>query len=78
METGTFPDKALADYINDKFIPIKYESGMDAEQFKRFNVMGIPAFVVLDAEGNELSRFIGFQAPEQLMDELDKIRAGSG
>lgn len=74
METGTFPDKALADYINGNFVPVKYESGMDAEQFKRFNVMGIPAFVVLDAEGNELSRFIGLQSPAQLIEELDKAR----
>ena len=56
METGTFLDGGIQDFISKYFVPLKYESGKDGEQFMRFDVRGTPTFVVLDSEGNESPR----------------------
>ncbi len=75
METGTFPDEKLMQYINDFFLPVRYVSGPDADQFARFAVTAEPAFLVLDAEGNELYRKIGFFEADLLIEQLEKARA---
>ncbi|MDO8283056.1 MAG: hypothetical protein Q7U10_10625 [Thermodesulfovibrionia bacterium] len=74
METGTFPDKALQDYLEKNFISVKFETGIDAEQFLQFDVKGTPAFIVLDSKGDEIYRKIGFFEPGQLMEQLEKSR----
>jgi hypothetical protein len=60
METGTFQQDRVVEYINRHFVPLKYESGRDAEQFQRFAVRATPTFIVLDSGGNELFRETGY------------------
>jgi thioredoxin-related protein len=74
MEAGTFPNKELQEYLERHFVPVKYVSGPDAEQFTRFNVFIEPAFLVLDADGNEVYRKIGFFEADLLIEQLDKAR----
>ena len=74
MEAGTFPDEKLKQYIKSHFIPGKFRSGIDADQFNRFGVTAEPAFIVLDAEGNEVYRKIGFFEADLLIDQLAKAR----
>lgn len=74
METGTFPNVPLIEYIENNFVPLKFISGPDAEQFYRFGVTVEPAFIVLDAEGNEVYRKIGFFEADSLIQQLEKAR----
>lgn len=65
METGTFPKKEVQEIINTSFVPLKFESGRDAEQFLRFGIRATPTFIFLDKEGNELHRVVGaYSAPD--------------
>lgn len=70
METVTFLQENVQDYVNNDFVPLKYSSGNDAEQFRRFDVRMTPTYVVLDAKGNELGRVIGYQAPDEFIDQV--------
>lgn len=74
MGTGTFPDSDLQTYISKYFVPLKYTSGPDAEQFYRFGVAVEPAFIVLDAEGNEIYRKIGYFEADLLAEQLERAR----
>ncbi|MBI4844742.1 MAG: hypothetical protein HY809_10595 [Nitrospirae bacterium] len=74
METGTFPDIGLQDYLKKNFVNLKFQSGIDAEQFLRFNVKGTPTFIVIDSEGDEIYRKIGFFEPGPLIEQLEKAR----
>ena len=74
METGTFPDKDLQLEIGAHFIAVKYRSGHDADQFYRFGVSVEPAFLVLDSEGNEIYRKIGYFEPSLLIEQLRKAQ----
>ena len=70
METGTFLQEEIQDYINNNYVALKYNSGPDAEQFKRFDVKMTPTYIVLDAEGNELGRVIGYHTPDEFIDQI--------
>ena len=74
MEAGTFPNKEFQDYIEKYYVPVKYISGPDAEQFYRFNVSIEPTFLVLDKEGNEVYKKIGFFEADLLIKQLEKAR----
>jgi thioredoxin-related protein len=73
METGAFLKDEVIEYINSNYIAMKYESGKDGEQFMRFNVRGTPTFLVLDAEGNEQHRMVGFMGHEELLKQLQRV-----
>jgi hypothetical protein len=70
METVTFLREHVQDYVNDNFVAIKYNSGPDSEQFRRFDISLTPTCVVLDDEGNELGRVIGYQAADEFIEQV--------
>ncbi len=74
MEAGTFPNEHFQQYVDKYFVPLKYISGPDAEQFYRFGISIEPAFLVLDVEGNVLYKKIGYFESDLLIEQLDKAR----
>ena len=78
METGTFLQEDVVSHMKEHFIALKYESGRDAEQFMRFNVRATPTFVVLDAEGSEIDRIVGFYNPDDFIGQLESVRSKKG
>jgi len=74
METGTFLQKDVQDHIRENFIPLKYQTGKDAEQFTRFNVFALPTFVILDSEGDEVYRMVGYYKPEDFIGQMISAR----
>lgn len=70
METGTFPNEDVQKYIKQYFVPLKYESGRDAEQFARFGVFATPSFFILDANGDEVYRMVGYYSPEDFITQF--------
>ena len=40
----------------------------------KYDIKSVPTVVILDSEGEELGRFVGFKTKEQLLEELDKYK----
>lgn len=78
METGTFLNEDVRELINKSFVPLKYESGRDSEQFQRFNVRATPTYVFLNSKGDEIHRLIGYYNAADLIAELEKVGLGAG
>ncbi len=74
MKKCTLITESVKEYIKKYFVPLKYESGRDADQFLRFGVSAKPAFLVLDSEGNEVFRKIGYFDPDLFIGKLEKAR----
>ena len=70
----TLITESVREYIPKYFVFVKYESGIDAEQFMRFDIMAKPAIIVLDSAGNEIFRKIGFFKPGIFIEQLEKTR----
>ena len=74
METGVFPHIEVQEFINQHFVPVKFVSGVDAEQFYRYGVTAVPAFLVLDQQGNEVFREIGYVEADLFIEKLEEAR----
>jgi len=78
MEAGVFPNIELQECINQDFVPVKFVSGADADQFYRYDIKGVPTFLVLDQEGNEVFREIGYCEVDLFIEKLEEARKKSG
>lgn len=74
MKRCTLLTESVQEYINKYFIPIKYESGVDSDQFMRFGVTAKPAILVLDSGGTEIFRKIGYFEPDLFIEKLAMAR----
>lgn len=74
MNKDTLNDDSVREHITRYFVPVQYESGIDSEQFMRFNITAKPAMLVLDSVGNEIFRKIGFFEPPMFIEKLEKAR----
>lgn len=79
MDGKTFSDAAVANYANSKFLCLK----MDAEKgdglvlAEKFAVSGYPTVMFIDADGHELYRVVGFEAPEKFLKSMNVASMGS-
>ena len=73
METGTFLQEKVSTYINEHFVPLKFEPGAGDDQFRHFNIRATPTCLVLDKEGKELSRIVGFYNADEFLGQMDAV-----
>ena len=84
MDYYTYPDKAVAEMLNTKFVPVKLIQEQDAaNDYKRLmdllGAKGIPAMGIFDGEGKKLHTIGGWSKPEKFLTELEKgLAAGAG
>jgi tetratricopeptide (TPR) repeat protein len=66
MGTVTYPNEKVVKFVDHNFVPVQIEVSNTAlkEQFK---VNWTPAIFVLDAEGNEVHKVVGFLPPEEFI-----------
>ena len=71
LKSATLTAECVGAYVHEHFIAVRFESGVDSDQFMRFGVTAIPAAIVLDAEGNEIFRKIGYFEPDEFISKLE-------
>ncbi|MBS1771380.1 MAG: thioredoxin family protein [Bacteroidetes bacterium] len=69
LRKNTFPDKALGDYFNANFVNVAFDAevGDGIKVAEKFSVPGYPCLLILDKDGNEIGRTMGYQGPEDLL-----------
>ncbi|TLD41886.1 MAG: hypothetical protein JETT_1827 [Candidatus Jettenia ecosi] len=69
MDAVSYPEKRVNEFITNSFIPLRVRS--DAQPIAtNFNLKWTPTHIVLDTEGKEHHRTIGFLSPEELIPSL--------
>ena len=68
MGTVTYPNDAVGEFIDENVIPLQITS--DQQLASDMNVKWTPSLLILDQEGNEHHRTVGFLAPEELIPSL--------
>ncbi len=69
MDAVTYPDQKVINFINQHFVPLRIPS--DAKPYAvDFNIHWTPSIIILDEEGREHHRTLGFLAPEELIPSL--------
>jgi hypothetical protein len=77
MDTVTYPDAAVAEYIQAHFVPVKLSLADDAEaaQARQLVPIWTPTVIVADGRGREVERETGFLPPRDFLAALALGRA---
>ena len=71
MDAVTYPQDKVALFINDHFVPVKIHTDDHPELTEKYRVPWTPAFVVLDSEGREHYREIGYLPPDDFLTHMN-------
>jgi tetratricopeptide (TPR) repeat protein len=56
--------------VEKNFIPLRVDFNKNKVLVKRFGIKWTPTIVILDSDGDEHHRFIGFMAPEDFVGQI--------
>ena len=75
MSNLVFPLKSVGDFMNVRFVNVKIDMETDEgrELAKRYGVKAFPTMLLLDAEGEVISKIVGSQSPDVF---LEKVKEG--
>jgi TolA-binding protein len=68
MDTVTYPEATVAEFIGENLIPVRVR--FDDPLAKKYGLTWTPTLITLDAEGKEHQRTVGFLPPEGLIPSL--------
>ncbi|MBM4036803.1 MAG: tetratricopeptide repeat protein [Planctomycetes bacterium] len=68
MDTVTYPDPNVAQFIEENIIPLRVR--FDDPLAEEFGLTWTPTLVTLDPQGKEHQRTVGFLPPEELIPSL--------
>lgn len=68
MDTVTYPNEKVIGFITEKVIPLQITS--DHQLAADFNVKWTPSLLILDQNGNEHHRTVGFMGGEELISSI--------
>jgi len=75
FEEGVLADKAVVDAAQE-FVCVRLDAGRQLDDAHRLDVRGAPTILVLDAQGNEMSRVAGLVEKAKLLERLAETRRG--
>lgn len=73
MDKETFSDTAVANFMNEKFLPVHYEmeTGFGITMAEKYRVNAFPTFLVFTPDGKLVNRIIGYHKSEEFLQELN-------
>lgn len=77
LDKSTFTDKAVADYINTNFIPVRINSEKMPKVAARYGVGGVPDLRFLTAKGENIARWPGYIEADRFLPLLQYIHTES-
>jgi thioredoxin-related protein len=77
LKKKTFSDKAVIDYINANYTPIKVNANKDAKLAARFRIQGVPDLRFLNPKGEDIGRWLGYIESKRLLTLLQYIGTDS-
>jgi len=77
LKKNTFSNRAVIEYINTNYTPIKVNAGKDSKLAARFQIRGVPDLRFLSPKGEGISRWLGYIESKRLLTLLKYIESDS-
>jgi thioredoxin-related protein len=75
LEGDVYPVESVAVFIESSFVPVKLDIKEQPQQAGRFSVDWTPTLLVVEPDGTERHRTVGFLPAEELLAELELAMA---
>jgi hypothetical protein len=66
----TYPDSNVCASVEKNFVPIQIDFNKNKTMVKRYGVKWTPTIIILDADGDEHYRFVGFLPPGDFIAQI--------
>lgn len=73
-----FVDKKAIAYFSNEVVLVKINAEEDSALAKEFKISGYPTSVLLDKDGNEIDRIVGYLATDEYLGTITDYRNGIG
>ncbi len=73
MDQTTWKDPQVLAMIRENYIPVRVDDEIDGELAEKYRDYGRPAIIVLNAEGKEIYKKTGYQAPQWMLWTLQGV-----
>lgn len=70
MDAVTYPDPRTVEFLHRFMVPFRADTNRLQALFMRFNVQYTPTEIILDGEGREHHRSVGFLQPQEFVPQL--------
>lgn len=68
LDQNTWPDESIRDYIQKNYIAIRIDMDkIRPDLAKRYQIIGYPTILVLNTEGREMKRALGYRGPQEML-----------
>jgi hypothetical protein len=67
MDTVTYPEPRTADFVSRNLIALRINAAVSGGLTVSFKVQYTPTVIILDGEGHEHHRFVGFLPPAEFI-----------
>ncbi len=73
LDEKTWPDPAVVSWIKDHAVPVRINADKDRPDLaKAYAIRSFPTVILMDADGREIRRSLGFQKPADMLAWLNK------
>jgi len=70
MDAVTYPDPRTVEFLRRFMVPFRADANRSQALFARFQIQYTPTEIVLDSEGREHLRSVGFLQPQEFIPQL--------
>jgi len=77
MDTKTFADAAVVDYLNNNFIAVKVDVDQEGDVAAHYNIRPLPDMWFISEKGEAIGNKPGYVAPKEMLPVLKFIQTDS-
>lgn len=70
MDDVTYTDPQVKEKLTHNYVLVKVDVDKNSDISSKYQAYSLPTMIILDSNGNQLKRIIGYQTPEQLLSKI--------
>lgn len=73
LSSEVFPQKVVGDYINERFVSVKYDVEKEEYKFiaKQYEVKAYPTMLILSSNGEVMDKILGYKTADKLIQSIE-------
>lgn len=70
MDEVTYADPQVKEKLTQNYVLVKVDVDKDSDISSKYQAYSLPTMIILDSNGNQIKRIIGYQTPDQLLSQI--------